>query len=96
MSSQKAEKEKEDLKMELITAESLKSEKAFIKITKKHQKELEVMRKKHQKERTSVQKNQCAAIEKLAKTSKGRYVYISVHSISGQIFNLIYIYISNS
>jgi len=72
MSSQKAEKEKEDLKMELITAESLKSEKAFIKITKKHQKELEVMRKKHQKERTSVQKNQCAAIEKLAKTSKGR------------------------
>ena len=93
MSSQKAEKEKEDLKMELITAESLKSEKAFIKITKKHQKELEVMRKKHQKERTSVQKNQCAAIEKLAKTSKGRYVYISVHSISGQICNLIYKYI---
>jgi len=71
MSSQK----KEDIldhKMEPITAESLKSEKAFIKITKKHQKELEVMRKKQQKERTSVQKNQCAAIEKLAKSQKGR------------------------
>merc|ERR1712193_553735 len=39
---------------------------------KKHQKELEVMRKKQQKERTSVQKNQCAAIDKLAKSQKGR------------------------
>ena len=60
--------------MEPITAESLQSEKAFIKISKKHQKELEAMRKKHQKERTSVQKNQCAAIEKLAKSQKGRFV----------------------
>merc|ERR1712156_1049909 len=71
LSSQKKE-EKDDLRLEPITAESLKSEKAFIKITKKHQKELEVMRKKHQKERTSVQKTQCAAIEKLAKSQKGR------------------------
>ena len=66
--------EKDELKMEPITAESLQSEKAFIKISKKHQKELEAMRKKHQKERTSVQKNQCAAIEKLAKSQKGRFV----------------------
>ena len=73
LSSQKKE-EKDDLRLEPITAESLKSEKAFIKITKKHQKELEVMRKKHQKERTSVQKTQCAAIEKLAKSQKGRSV----------------------
>ena len=77
MSSQKKE-DINDQKMEPITAESLKSEKAFIKITKKHQKELEVMRKKQQKERTSVQKNQCAAIEKLAKSQKGRLVYIQI------------------
>ena len=75
VSSSKKE-EKDDTKMEPITAESLKSEKAFIKTTKKHQKDLEAMRKKHQKERTSVQKNQCAAIEKLAKSQKGRLVSV--------------------
>ena len=73
MGSQNKPKE-DDLKMEPITAEGLQSEKAFLKIQKKHQKELEVMRKKQQKERTSVQKNQCAAIDKLAKSQKGRCV----------------------
>ena len=66
--------EKDELKMEPITAESLQTEKAFIKISKKHQKDLDAMRKRHQKERTSVQKNQCMAIEKLAKSQKGRCV----------------------
>ena len=64
--------------MEPITPENLKSEKAFIKITKKHQKDIDTMRKKQQKERTSVQKNQCAAIEKLAKSQKGRFVDVLI------------------
>lgn len=45
----------------------MKKEKSFVKLTKKHQKELDSLRKKHQKERTMVQKTQCAAIEKLVK-----------------------------
>ena len=67
----------EELKLEPITPDTLKSEKAFMKITKKHIKELETMRKKHQKERNNVQKSQCSAIEKLVK-NKGRWV-ISKH-----------------
>jgi phosphatidylinositol phospholipase C beta len=47
--------------------ESLKSEKAFAKVVRKQQKELEVLRKRHQKERLAVQKQQCTAIEKLVK-----------------------------
>ena len=56
---------------EPITPASLKMEKAFLKMTKKHQKEIESMRKKHMKERAVVQKNQCSAIDKLNKT-KGK------------------------
>ena len=70
----------EELKLEPITPDTLKSEKAFMKITKKHIKELETMRKKHQKERNNVQKSQCSAIEKLVK-NKGRWV-ISKHFYS--------------
>ena len=92
LSSQKKE-EKDDLRLEPITAESLKSEKAFIKITKKHQKELEVMRKKHQKERTSVQKTQCAAIEKLAKSQKGRSVSYCICKSIEKLLGLILILI---
>merc|ERR1719376_417701 len=69
--SNKKHEVREELKHEPITAETLKSEKAFVKVTKKHQKELETLRKKQQKERNGVQKSQCSAIEKLVK-SKGR------------------------
>lgn len=62
----------EELKFEPITAETLKTEKAYTKITKKHQKELETMRKKHQKERNGVQKSQCSQMAKLMK-GNGRY-----------------------
>ena len=63
--------EKEEHKFDPLTAEGLKSEKGFAKLTKKHVKELEALRKKHQKERGVVQKTQCTAIEKLVK-SKGK------------------------
>ena len=67
----KKKEEKDEFKFEPITADSLKQEKGFLKLMKKHMKELDAMRKKHMKERTSVQKTQCAAIEKLVK-SKGK------------------------
>nr|XP_040581818.1 1-phosphatidylinositol 4,5-bisphosphate phosphodiesterase-like isoform X2 [Lepeophtheirus salmonis] len=65
--------EKEEMKFDPITAESLKSEKGFLKTVRKHQKELDTLRKKHIKERTAVQKTQCNAIEKLIK-SRGKDV----------------------
>merc|ERR1719219_1052677 len=63
----KKTEEKEEIKFDPITPDVVKKEKSFVKLTKKHQKELDSLRKKHQKERTMVQKTQCAAIEKLVK-----------------------------
>ena len=56
--------------MDPINLETLRSQKNFLKSTKKQQKELEVMRKKQMKERLSVQKTQCSAIDKAAKGKK--------------------------
>lgn len=55
------------MKFEPVTLESLRSDKAFAKATKKHQKDLETMRKRQQKEKAAVQKTQVAAVEKLIK-----------------------------
>ncbi|XP_042209261.1 1-phosphatidylinositol 4,5-bisphosphate phosphodiesterase-like isoform X2 [Homarus americanus] len=63
-------KEEEVVEYEPINLETLRSQKNFLKATKKQQKELESMRKKHMKERLSIQKAQCSAIEKLAKGKK--------------------------
>ena len=57
----------EEIKFDPITPDVVKKEKSFVKLTKKHQKELESLRKRQQKERTLVQKTQCVAIEKLVK-----------------------------
>ena len=57
-------------KMEPINLETLRSQKNFLKSTKKQQKELESMRKKQTKERVSVQKQQCSAIDKASKGKK--------------------------
>uniref|UniRef100_A0A1B6KIL1 1-phosphatidylinositol 4,5-bisphosphate phosphodiesterase n=2 Tax=Graphocephala atropunctata TaxID=36148 RepID=A0A1B6KIL1_9HEMI len=62
-----AEKKEEDIKFEDINLESLKNEKAFQKIGRKQQKELDTMRKRHLKEKMSIQKQQCSAIEKSVK-----------------------------
>lgn len=59
------------MKFEAITPETLKGEKNFCKVIKKHQKELDSLRKRHQKERGLVQKSQCNAFDKLLKT-KGK------------------------
>ena len=55
------------MKFDTITLESLRSQKNFIKATKKQQKELELLKKRHSKEQQSIQKQQCAIIEKAAK-----------------------------
>ncbi|XP_069940741.1 1-phosphatidylinositol 4,5-bisphosphate phosphodiesterase-like isoform X1 [Cherax quadricarinatus] len=65
-----AKKEDELIEFEPINLETLRSQKNFLKATKKQQKELESMRKRHMKERLSIQKGQCSAIEKLAKGKK--------------------------
>ncbi|XP_054260942.1 1-phosphatidylinositol 4,5-bisphosphate phosphodiesterase isoform X2 [Macrosteles quadrilineatus] len=62
-----AEKKEEDIKFEDINLESLKNEKAFQKIGRKQQKELDSMRKRQTKEKMGIQKQQCAAIEKAVK-----------------------------
>lgn len=61
------EEKKEELKFEPITVDSLRGEKGFQKSARKQQKEVEALRKRQLKERLSVQKQQCAAIEKAIK-----------------------------
>ncbi|ALC48869.1 norpA [Drosophila busckii] len=61
------EKKEPPLVFEPVTLESLRHEKGFQKVGKKQLKELDTLRKKHGKERTSVQKTQNAAIDKLIK-----------------------------
>ena len=64
------------MKFEPVTLESLRSDKAFVKATKKHQKDTETMVKRQQKEKLTVQKNQVTAIEKIVKGRKyGQYFH---------------------
>ena len=60
----------EELKFEPVNLESLRKDKNFIKATKKQQKDVETMRKRQEKEKMTVQKNQVAAIERIAKGRK--------------------------
>ena len=60
----------EEMKFEPITVEVLRQEKGYQKISRKQQKEMDSLKKRHQKEKLSVQKQQCAAIEKLIKGKK--------------------------
>ncbi|KPJ15678.1 1-phosphatidylinositol-4,5-bisphosphate phosphodiesterase [Papilio machaon] len=60
-------KEEPPLVFEPITVESLRQEKGFLKTGRKQQKELETMRKRHAKEKMAMQKQQCAALEKMIK-----------------------------
>ena len=55
------------MKFDTINLETLRSQKNFIKATKKQQKELELLKKRHMKEKQSIQKQQCSIIEKTAK-----------------------------
>ncbi|CAL1280662.1 unnamed protein product [Larinioides sclopetarius] len=68
--TKKDEDKKDDFKIEPISSESLKTEKAFLKLMRKQQKELDSLRRKHHKEKTVIQKQQCSAIDKTIKNIK--------------------------
>lgn len=55
----------EEMSFDPITRELLMTEKAFVKLLKKQQKDLEVLKKKHQKERGVMQKQHCAVVDKM-------------------------------
>ncbi|XP_038212511.1 1-phosphatidylinositol 4,5-bisphosphate phosphodiesterase isoform X2 [Zerene cesonia] len=65
--AQEEVKKEEPLVFEPITVESLRQDKGFLKTGKKQQKDLEAMRKRHAKEKMLLQKQQCAALEKMIK-----------------------------
>ncbi|CAK9806522.1 1-phosphatidylinositol 4,5-bisphosphate phosphodiesterase [Anthophora plagiata] len=62
-----APKPREEMKFDPITVESLQVERGYQKVVRKQQKELESLKKRHQKEKLTVQKQHCAAIEKIIK-----------------------------
>ncbi|GAB6030959.1 hypothetical protein CHUAL_007783 [Chamberlinius hualienensis] len=69
-SNKKDDNRKNDEEFEPITINHLKCEKGFLKLLKKQHKDLECTRKKHHKEKISVQKAQCAAVDKLLRNIK--------------------------
>ncbi|XP_024084523.1 1-phosphatidylinositol 4,5-bisphosphate phosphodiesterase isoform X4 [Cimex lectularius] len=73
-SSKEEEKKIEDLTFEVITMEMLKAEKAYQKVQRKQQKEIDALQKRHAKEKSLVQKQQCSAVEKLVKGKKSSEV----------------------
>ncbi|GIZ01630.1 1-phosphatidylinositol 4,5-bisphosphate phosphodiesterase [Caerostris extrusa] len=68
--TKKDEDKKDDFKIEPISSESLKTEKAFLKLIRKQQKELESQRRKQHKEKSATQKQQCSSIDKTIKNIK--------------------------
>ncbi|XP_041981500.1 1-phosphatidylinositol 4,5-bisphosphate phosphodiesterase isoform X1 [Aricia agestis] len=60
-------KKEEPMVFEPITVETLRQDKGFLKTGKKQQKDLDVMKKRHSKEKMTLQKQQCAALEKMIK-----------------------------
>ena len=69
--TKKQEEEKKavlDSKMvEPVSIENLKNDKSYLKLLRKQQKALEVIRRKNSKEKQIIQKQQCSAIDKLVK-----------------------------
>jgi len=61
---------KEEYKIEPINLDTLKNEKHFMRAVRKHQKEFEALKKRQHKEKTSTQKQQCIAIDKIMKLNK--------------------------
>nr|XP_015930054.1 1-phosphatidylinositol 4,5-bisphosphate phosphodiesterase isoform X4 [Parasteatoda tepidariorum] len=68
--TKKDEDKKDDFKIEPISAETLKTEKAFMKLIRKQQKEMDSQKRKQHKEKTVIQKQQCSAIDKTIKNIK--------------------------
>ncbi|BET01285.1 phospholipase C [Nesidiocoris tenuis] len=63
----KEPEKKDEIIFDPITIEQLKAEKAFVKVSRKQQKELDAMQKRHVKEKALIQKQQCIAVEKIVK-----------------------------
>jgi len=68
VAAKRPEREKEDVKFEALTADTLKQKKTYLKVTKKHAKDLDTMRKKQEKERAIMQKTQVTTLDKLMKS----------------------------
>ena len=54
--------------MDPITPELLRTDKNFLKLLKKQQKDVEAVKKKHVKERAVMQKQHCTVVDKLVAT----------------------------
>ncbi|KAL8559637.1 1-phosphatidylinositol 4,5-bisphosphate phosphodiesterase beta-4 [Nucella lapillus] len=59
------EKKAEDMKFEAVTRDRLCGEKLYMKLLRKQQKDLELMKKRHQKERALMQRAHCTVVDKL-------------------------------
>merc|ERR1711976_949009 len=58
-------RDKDDYGFEPITIALLKTDKMFVKLLKKQQKEMDIVKKRHNKERVTMQKQHCVVVEKL-------------------------------
>lgn len=67
---QEEEKKAEDSRMEPISLENLKNDKAYQKLMRKQDKAMESFHRKQQKEKSEIQKKQTLSIEKMVKSSK--------------------------
>ncbi|XP_017490705.1 PREDICTED: 1-phosphatidylinositol 4,5-bisphosphate phosphodiesterase-like, partial [Rhagoletis zephyria] len=63
-----------DYHMEFLTVDMLRYDKFFVRLLRKHQKDMDALRKKHQKEKGAVQKTQCLAMEKATKVADKAHV----------------------
>lgn len=55
----------DDLGFEPLTIEILRTEKQFVKLTKKQQKDMDVVQKRHVKERSTLQRQHCVVFDKV-------------------------------
>lgn len=61
------EKRAEESQIRPVSVEMLKNDKSYLKLLRKQEKVLEMLRKRHQKEKANVQKFQCSAVDKIVK-----------------------------
>ncbi|KAK2157222.1 hypothetical protein LSH36_195g03077 [Paralvinella palmiformis] len=57
-----------DASFEAITPDMLRADKQFVKLLKKQQKDLEILKKRHNKERSTMQKQHCIVVDKMVVT----------------------------
>jgi phosphatidylinositol phospholipase C beta len=64
-SSNTVDKKKEDVGFDPITPELLRTDKQYVKLVKKQQSEVDVMKKRQSKEKAAMQKNHAMVVDKL-------------------------------